>query len=1372
MTRIVIRTEEVRHLGHQMRRKSDNLEALAHSLDGALHIPHWSGIHRGQIEGEWHEARHLLIHLAHRGEHLASLLERAATLFEETDADAVQRMAAARNVLASLPQTLWKTTQAIIATGGALLSGLVSTGRWLARSFNARLASIADPVDLRTGAYVYTHTDLILPPGEPFALQRFYTSGTGWAFSWQTRLDLSGSEEVILRLGGGHLGRVSFRRSGTGFLSDTPGFSLEQDDGGFRVLDPAGSAFRFAPDGRLVSWRDALGGEICLDYPNPRTIRFTAPWGPVWATLRLDDQGRPLAGEDDRGHPVRYTYDSLGRLIAFTDREGQTTRYEYDHRDLLTRIVGPDGTSLLENVYDEAGRVIAQKDALGQETRFAYTLSEAWPRRIQEAVVTYPDGTRARYTFSRGEVASQEVDGAEVRFTYDERGYPTEIRDPGGAIWRLAWDDAGRIGALTTPLGQTHHWEYDGAGRLLRLVAPDGAAVAIAYDHRGRPATLTGPGGESIRLEYDERGLLKAITSPRGYRLEFAYDDRERLVGLTLPGGQKITYLHDDSQGEMTVRDPLGRTTLYRYDREGRLIAARLGGSFFRFVHTPYGELERVEDEQGRAIGAEYNANGWPVRLRFPNGYTLQQAYDPLGRLVEMRDSLGSTLLRYTYDARGRPVALTDPRGHSWQFAYDGVGNLSALTDRKGNTLRFEHDAVGRLVRARDSGGRLILQVEYSEGGPPRRIVDAEGHWMAFTFHPSGYLTAISTDGKTAQAELDAEGRVLRLVDENGRIRTCEYDALGNLLRETYPLNQTYAYAYDPVGRLQEQTLPDGTRVSFAYDDSNRLTRLRYTQGHQEKSVTLTYSPDGRSVTLADGRGTVTYTLIPENVIERRDARGQTVRYEFSPSGAIRRVVYPDGRAVEYAHDDSGNLTLIRDFAGRETRLEYDENDLPLRVVHPNGWTTHYEYDSMGRVIAIRHHNAAGETMLEQRLVRDGTGRIRETEVYGPLAARVSQGPDMLARRKFTFNDLDQIVASDEGPFQYDLRGNLRAYPDGGLSVSLQYDEMDRLVEARIGGDRLVYDYDAEGNRIQVNHNGETRQYVLDTVLGLPRPLMEQDEQGNPVRYYVWGDGLQYGVDAQGHLEVYLFNHRGDTLAVVDDRGEVVAAYAYTPYGQVLGRYGERDVPFRFLGRHGILSDHDRLCYIRARYYAPTLGRFLQPDRLHIHIPLPGFLNRYAYALDDPWNLVDVDGRLPTVIIGAAIGGVIGAGAEILKQTVFEKKPLNQIDWKSVAAATVGGAVGGALTGTGVGALPILGGAISGGTAAAVEQALDNVLHGKTWHQGVTKAVGEGILIGAVADVALIGIGVAAAGIRAYFSHNGGVGKRCARPFARNSSGR
>jgi RHS repeat-associated protein len=54
---------------------------------------------------------------------------------------------------------------------------------------------------------------------------------------------------------------------------------------------------------------------------------------------------------------------------------------------------------------------------------------------------------------------------------------------------------------------------------------------------------------------------------------------------------------------------------------------------------------------------------------------------------------------------------------------------------------------------------------------------------------------------------------------------------------------------------------------------------------------------------------------------------------------------------------------------------------------------------------------------------------------------------------------------------------------------------------------------------------------------------------------------------------------------------------------------------------------------LRARYYAPYLGRFLSQDALPFDLNNPVEINRYIYTADNPLNLADPSGRMADYLI-------------------------------------------------------------------------------------------------------------------------------------------
>lgn len=98
-----------------------------------------------------------------------------------------------------------------------------------------------------------------------------------------------------------------------------------------------------------------------------------------------------------------------------------------------------------------------------------------------------------------------------------------------------------------------------------------------------------------------------------------------------------------------------------------------------------------------------------------------------------------------------------------------------------------------------------------------------------------------------------------------------------------------------------------------------------------------------------------------------------------------------------------------------------------------------------------------------------------------------------------------------------------------------------------------------------------------------------------------------------------LTDTQGTVLAREDAQGTAIATYDYRPYGrQQAGPMTPAP------GYTGHVNDPDTgLVYTQARYYDPSIGRFLSVD------PDMGAFNRFAYANSNPVSLIDATGRSP-----------------------------------------------------------------------------------------------------------------------------------------------
>jgi RHS repeat-associated protein len=105
-------------------------------------------------------------------------------------------------------------------------------------------------------------------------------------------------------------------------------------------------------------------------------------------------------------------------------------------------------------------------------------------------------------------------------------------------------------------------------------------------------------------------------------------------------------------------------------------------------------------------------------------------------------------------------------------------------------------------------------------------------------------------------------------------------------------------------------------------------------------------------------------------------------------------------------------------------------------------------------------------------------------------------------------------------------------------------------------------------------------------------------------------------------MEWYLSDHLGSTTLLINESGLEVERTEYYPYGQVqsggLEKYG-------FTGQENDIDTG--LMYYGARYYSPEYRVFVQPDTLLPDPYNPQYLNRYAYALNNPVKYTDPSGH-------------------------------------------------------------------------------------------------------------------------------------------------
>ncbi len=229
-----------------------------------------------------------------------------------------------------------------------------------------------------------------------------------------------------------------------------------------------------------------------------------------------------------------------------------------------------------------------------------------------------------------------------------------------------------------------------------------------------------------------------------------------------------------------------------------------------------------------------------------------------------------------------------------------------------------------------------------------------------------------------------------------------------------------------------------------------------------------------------------------------------------------------------------------------------------------------------------------------------------------------------------TYDAANRLTEDTEYTYTYDPRGNLieRRHKTTGARTVYTWDARDRLVRierypdatAATPTETVTYAYGPLGRRWSRTRAGTTHRFLYD---GLDR-IATLDPAGTLLEWVTFGPGIDEPLgreDAAGRRLWYRANHQASVMAL-EDGATATDTYRYSPYG-ITTAAGTTPNDFRYTGREYEAPD---LYYYRARYYDPTVGRFLGEDP----VGYLGGYNLYLAFNATPSTQLDPLGLWPT----------------------------------------------------------------------------------------------------------------------------------------------
>lgn len=1112
---------------------------------------------------------------------------------------------------------------------------------------------IYQSVNVITGEYCESQTDLLLGGPHPLLLKRCYSSADSIVQGW-------------------HFNHPNIPVSLSNYPKD-----LEKNKG----------SYTFDNEGRLKQIRSGKGDCVF------RSIHFNYSENCNGLTH--------CSAESEDGSFAHYTFSKLETsrslhpylLQQVSTSTGKQISYAYrshprERAKLISKREEPLGRYISTEYYDsfvnDVGGTLVKISDPNRDTRIGKVKLQRAPVGPDEKPII-----TSRFFYNQGttEVYDALENKTVYRYGKNKKLCAIENYMESGSLYRTEnffWDSHDQLisRAIKDSEGVVHYCQtfaYDTFGNVVRqTIFGDLTGTStqnIILDENGQPQDSNIESYTTLfRYSDDDKHLLLFQKEDNGGSIRYCYhEDTNKIFS-------KLTYDKDNLRIRQFFHyDELGNLTtniiddgISEYCDDLNQVTERRISRFFPKHDSPGRGLPEIVEEKylDLAKGVEvllkrtlisYSAKGEITSetifdARDNHQYTLTFDYDEYGRLIQSTDANGKTKC-VSYDILGNPIQISEgeaitlntydfsnrlirtekTKGNSalecTTFRYDYAGNQIASIDFFGNETIYEYDALGRLIKTtyplvsdqENNGVRPTILKTYDIMDRITSITDPNGHSTVTKYNVRGKPTeVIHADGSIEKYEYNLDGTLKKMTSHNGIYVVYERDYLSRVISEQQfspngELINSIIREYSAF-HLSNETNHSGKIIQYEYDSAGNQIATIQDSGFSTKYTKTSYDTMGQVISRTEWYGSENGNCLTASIERNENNQISAFSIQNTHGDVLKRNEFNQVNEPQ----DKPYLTYNYNHYN-----QFQQNVLQTLTTDKNGITTTTTHDSIGRPVKIEKTSSLGDLIQSKEICYDAAGN-KVKEIHHILGTNESTSPYICTWSYGPANRIESFIegfGSENSKitfFSYYPGGNLESItkPDGVI-LSYLYSITNKPLSLQSSDGTIDYTFHYD----HLDRLSEVKDHIHQTTTIRKyneESLVAYEKLGNGLslsnKYDPFGRRIELTLPDCSQVKYHYDAAYLRSIERISTEGVVLYTHSYTDYS-LNGKLQEEQL----IGNLGTLirtyDEETRLKSIESIHWTQKLERNKQKQICTAITEDPSGINTASYEYDDRQQL-------------------------------------------------------------------------------------------------------------------------------------------------------